>query len=42
MIKYRRWGGSVLLTKDILDEKDKRLRQVSKEVTFPLDWISSW
>ena len=26
----------VLKTKDILDEKDKRLRQVSKEVTFPL------
>ena len=26
----------MLLTKDILDEKDKRLRQVSKEVTFPL------
>ena len=26
----------MLKTKDILDEKDKRLRQVSKEVTFPL------
>lgn len=26
----------MLRTKDILDEKDKRLRQVSKEVTFPL------
>ena len=26
----------VLLTKDILDESDKRLRQISKEVTFPL------
>ena len=26
-----------LPTKDILDEKDKRLRQISKEVTFPLD-----
>jgi peptide deformylase len=26
----------VLKTKDILDEKDKRLRQVSKEVEFPL------
>ena len=24
------------MTKDILDEKDKRLRQISKEVTFPL------
>lgn len=26
----------MLRTKDILDEKDKRLRQVSKEVAFPL------
>ena len=26
----------MLKTKDILDEKDKRLRQVSEEVTFPL------
>ena len=26
----------MLKTKDILDEKDKRLRQVSKEVIFPL------
>jgi len=26
----------MLRTKDILDEKDKRLRQVSEEVTFPL------
>ena len=26
----------MLKTKDILDEKDKRLRQVSKEVSFPL------
>lgn len=26
----------MLRTKDILDEKDKRLRQVSKEVVFPL------
>ena len=26
----------MLRTKDILDEKDKRLRMVSKEVTFPL------
>ena len=26
----------MLKTKDILDEKDKRLRQVSKEVVFPL------
>lgn len=29
-------GGTVLKTKDILDEKDKRLRVISKEVTFPL------
>ena len=27
----------VLKTKDILDEKDKRLRTISKEVTFPLE-----
>lgn len=27
----------MLKNKDILDEKDKRLRQISKEVTFPLD-----
>ena len=27
----------MLRTKDILDEKDKRLHQVSKEVTFPLE-----
>lgn len=27
----------MLKTKDILDEKDKRLRTISKEVTFPLD-----
>ena len=26
----------MLLTKDILDEKDKRLREVSKDVVFPL------
>ncbi|MBP5679249.1 MAG: peptide deformylase [Bacilli bacterium] len=26
----------MLLTKDILDEKDSRLREISKEVTFPL------
>ena len=26
----------MLKTRDILDEKDKRLRQISKEVTFPL------
>ena len=27
----------MLKNKDILDEKDKKLRQKSKEVTFPLD-----
>ena len=27
----------MLKMKDILDEKDKRLRMLSKEVTFPLD-----
>lgn len=27
----------MLRNKDILDEKDKRLRKISKEVTFPLD-----
>lgn len=27
----------MLKTKDILDEKDKRLRKISKEVTFPID-----
>lgn len=27
----------MIKTKQILDEKDKRLRQISKEVTFPLD-----
>jgi len=26
----------MLKTKDILDEKDKRLHQISKEVVFPL------
>ena len=26
----------LLKTKDILDEKDKRLKQISKEVSFPL------
>ena len=26
----------MLKTKDILDEKDKRLREISKEVKFPL------
>ena len=36
MIKYSRSGDIMLRTKDILDEKDKRLRQISKEVIFPL------
>lgn len=27
----------MLKTKDILDEKDNRLRKISKEVTFPMD-----
>ena len=27
----------MLKNKDILDEKDKRLHKISKEVTFPLD-----
>ena len=27
----------MLKTKDILDEKDKRLRKISKEVAFPMD-----
>ena len=27
----------MLKNKDIIDEKDKRLREISKEVTFPLD-----
>lgn len=37
MLKYAcKWGGFMFKKLDILDEKDKRLRQVSKEVTFPL------
>lgn len=36
MIKYMRSGDTMLKMKDILDEKDKRLRLVSKEVEFPL------
>lgn len=36
MIKYSRSGDIMLKTTDILDEKDKRLRQISKEVVFPL------
>ena len=27
----------MIRTKDIIDEYDKRIRQISKEVTFPLD-----
>lgn len=37
MIEYLcNWGDFMLRTKDILDEKDKRLRLVSEEVIFPL------
>ena len=37
MIKYIRSGGdTVLKMEDILDEKDKRLRLISEEVTFPM------
>lgn len=36
MLKYKRSGDTMLKMKDILDEKDKRLRLVSKEVQFPL------
>lgn len=37
MIKYIRSGDDTMLRmKDILDEKDKRLRLVSEEVTFPM------
>ncbi len=36
MIKYSGSGDIMLKMKDILDEKDKRLRLISEEVTFPL------
>lgn len=37
MVEYHCiWGDFMLKTKDILDEKDKRLRMISEEVTFPL------
>lgn len=36
MIKYIRSGDTMLKMKDILDEKDKRLRIISEEVTFPM------
>ena len=37
MLKYLcKWGGFMFKKLDILDEKDKRLRQISKDVTFPL------
>jgi len=36
-IQYRRSGDKMLKTIDILDEKDKRLRQISQEVTFPME-----
>lgn len=35
--RKNRSGDNMLKTKDILDEKDKRLRKISKEVTFPMD-----
>ena len=35
--RKNRSGDKMLKTKDILDEKDKRLRKISKEVTFPMD-----
>ena len=31
------WGDTMLTTKDVIDEYDKRIRLVSKEVSFPLD-----
>ncbi len=37
MLKYIGSGDTMLKTKDILDEKDKRLRTISKDVTFPMD-----
>lgn len=38
MLKYQRRSGDImLLNKDILDEKNKILRTISEEVTFPLD-----
>ena len=36
VVKYLEVVINMLLMKDILDEKDKRLREVSKEVQFPL------
>ena len=37
MVEYlRTWGGNMFRNFKILDEKDKRLRLKSKEVTFPL------
>ena len=36
MLKYVPWGDNMFKKLDILDEKDKRLRMISKEVTFPL------
>ena len=38
MLKYLCiWGDIMLKMKDILDEKDARLRLISKDVSFPLD-----
>jgi len=36
MIKYIGSGDTMLRMKDIIDEKDKRLRLISEEVTFPM------
>lgn len=36
MLKYVAWGDNMFKKLDILDEKDKRLRMISKEITFPL------
>lgn len=36
MLKYVAWGDNMFKKLDILDEKDKRLRMISKEVAFPL------
>lgn len=38
MIEYTYfWGDSMIRSKDIIDEFDKRIRLKSKDVTFPLD-----
>ncbi len=37
IITHKAWGEKMLKLKDILDEKNKKLRTISKEVQFPLD-----